>query len=103
MDINAKKEQFSQAYVQAVAAVAGYSWAKPCPDDDSIDLTLAAKGGGGTIRSPKLDVQVKCHAAEVLAEPSFSYALKIKNYDDLRDANVLGSPDIQSGESSRIS
>ncbi len=34
MDINAQKEQFSLAYVQAVAAVAGYSWSQPSVDED---------------------------------------------------------------------
>lgn len=89
MDINAKKEQFSQAYVQAVAAVAGYVWAKPSVDDDSVDLTLAARGGSGTVRSPKVDLQLKCHAAPLPADSHFSFPVKIKNYDDLRDEAVL--------------
>ncbi|WP_010582814.1 DUF4365 domain-containing protein [Schlesneria paludicola] len=84
MDINARKEQFSQAYVQAVAAVAGYCYSKPEVDDDSVDLTLAQKGGGGTVRSPKLDLQLKCHAAESPVDDHFSFPLKKKNYDDLR-------------------
>lgn len=88
MDINAQKEQFSQAYVQAVAAVAGYNWSQPSVDDDSVDLTLAAKGGGGITRSPKLDLQLKCHALATPAESCFSFALKIKNYEDLRGDNV---------------
>ncbi len=88
MDLNAKKEQFSQAYVQAVAAVAGYCWSKPSVDDDSIDLTLSAKGSMGTYRSPKLDLQLKCHAS---TQPitDFPFPLKLKNYDDLRDSSVL--------------
>lgn len=89
MDLNAQKEQFSRAYVQAVAAVAGFAWSEPSVDDDSIDLTLSDRGGGGTIRSPKLDIQLKCHAHAALTEPSFSYAVKIKNYDDLRDDSVM--------------
>ena len=35
MDINLQKEQFSNAYLQAVASVAGYSLYKPNVDDDS--------------------------------------------------------------------
>ena len=30
-----QKEQFSRAYVQAVAACAGFSWSVPSVDDDS--------------------------------------------------------------------
>jgi len=37
MDINQQKEQFSNAYIQAVASVAGYSLYKPNVDDDSVD------------------------------------------------------------------
>lgn len=88
MDLNAQKEQFSRAYVQAVAAVAGYSWSVPSVDDDSIDLTLSARGGGGTTRSPKLDLQLKCHALQTPTSTQFSFDLKIKNYDDLRDETI---------------
>ena len=42
-----QKEQFSQAYVQAVAACAGFGWSKPSVDDDSIDLCLHATGAAG--------------------------------------------------------
>ena len=89
MDLSAQKEQFSRAYVQAVAAVAGYAWSQPSVDEDSIDLTLAARGGGGTIRSPKLDLQLKCHAQNTPTETTFAYPLKIKNYDELRDDTVM--------------
>lgn len=89
MDINAQKEQFSRAYVQAVAAVAGFAWSVPSVDDDSIDLTLSDRGGGGTIRSPKLDLQLKCHAQITPDQPTFSFDVKVKNYHDLRDNTVM--------------
>jgi hypothetical protein len=89
MHIDQRKEQFSRAYVLAVAAAAGYAWYQPSVDDDSIDLGLAARGGSGTIRSPRLELQLKCHAAETPSGSQFSHDLKIKNYEDLRDATVL--------------
>ncbi len=89
MDIDQRKEQFSHAYVKAVAAVAGFAWYKPSVDDDSIDLGLAQTGGGGTTRSPRLEVQLKCKAFATPNEPDFSHSIKLKNYDDLRDTNVL--------------
>ena len=89
MDINSQKEQFSRAYVQAVVAVAGYTWAQPFPDNDSIDLMLSAKGGSGTARRPRVDLQLKCHAAETPTGSSFSFPLKIKNYDDLRVDTIV--------------
>jgi hypothetical protein len=88
MTIDMQKEEFSHAYVKAIAACAGYAWSKPSVDDDSIDLCLHERGGGGTIRSPRLDLQLKCKASEIPANQDFNYSLKIKNYDDLRDNNV---------------
>jgi hypothetical protein len=89
MDLNQRKEQFSHAYVKAVAAVAGFAWYKPSVDDDSVDLGLAMRGGGGTVRSPRIEMQLKCHAAATPTEDEFSFRLdKMKNYDDLRDPAV---------------
>jgi Domain of unknown function (DUF4365) len=85
MDLNQRKEQFSDAYVKAVAAVAGYAWYKPSVDDDSIDLGLAMRGGAGKIHSPRLEIQLKCHAAATPTEDEFSFRLNLKNYDDLRN------------------
>lgn len=93
MTIDDQKEQFSYAYVRAVTAVARVGVAEPRPDDDSVDLILSRRDTGAIIRSPKLDVQVKC--ADVAASTvkitamHIHYALKLKNYDDLRPENLL--------------
>ncbi|MEZ2225342.1 MAG: hypothetical protein ACBR50_03540 [Microcoleus sp.] len=52
MELNQQKELFSKAYVRAVAAVAGFSVNQLEVDDDSIDLHIVGRGGGGTIFSP---------------------------------------------------
>ena len=85
MDINAQKEQFSQAYVRAVAAVAGFAVAKPEVDDDSVDLSI--KSRLHAVR-PQLDVQLKCTETLDLADNIMAFALKQKNYVDL-SADVL--------------
>lgn len=83
MHISHQQEEFSRAFVHAVASCAGFR-VQPgaLPDDDSIDLTLCGRGPSGQVRSPKLDVQLKC-----LLGPSptadFAYPLKVKNYNDL--------------------
>jgi hypothetical protein len=59
MDINQQKEQFSNIYLRAVTTVAGYSLYKPFVDDDSVDWGVAAKGGTGPIRAPRLELQLK--------------------------------------------
>lgn len=90
MELSQRKEQFSNAYLQAVSSVASFSLFPPPPvDDDSVDRTVAASGGSGTIRSPRLDVQLKCTAAPLPNGSHISYGLKLKNYDDLRPENVL--------------
>ena len=89
MDINNRKEQFSIAYVRAVASVAGFTVYQPEVDNDSVDLGLAAKGIMGTVRSPKLDMQIKCTSREILGVDSLTFPLPIKNYNDLRHDDLL--------------
>lgn len=80
-----RMEQFSYAYVQAVAAAAGVSVSKPSVDDDSVDLTLLRRTVGTRRRSPRLDLQVKATYADRLTADRLPYDLSVKNYDDLRD------------------
>lgn len=88
MDIGQQKEQFSIAYVRAVAATGGFSLYKPEVDDDSIDHGIGQTGGGGTIRSPKFEFQLKCASREsgdvTIRDEDISYRLKLKNYEELR-------------------
>jgi hypothetical protein len=82
--IDQRQEQFSKAYVRAVAAVAGFRVQEgPQPDDDSVDLTISARGPLGTVRSPKLDVQMKSTRVHVDGDP-IPYPLSMKNYEELR-------------------
>jgi hypothetical protein len=86
VDINAQKEQFSHAYVRAVAAVAGFAVAKPEVDDDSVDLSIKSKLH--SVR-PQLDVQLKCTETLELSDIQMGFQLKQKNYLDLSAADVL--------------
>jgi Domain of unknown function (DUF4365) len=71
----------SIAYVHAVAASAGYNCGEPGgPDRDSIDIQIAAGGG----MRPKLDIQLKATTRLKKTATNYSFALKKKNYDDLR-------------------
>lgn len=89
MDENMQKEQFSNAYLRAVAAVAGFSVAKPEVDDDSVDWSLQARSRDGYRRSPRLELQLKCTAEPNIANGVLRYPLKVKNYDDLRIDTVV--------------
>ena len=46
MEKNIQKEQFSIAYVRALAAVAGVKVWHTDVDDESVDMTLERTGGG---------------------------------------------------------
>lgn len=89
MDINQHKEQFSLAYLHVVATAAGFKLSDPRVDDESVDVTVGQTGGEGTVRSPRLDVQLKCTERDVLREDGVHFQLKRKNYDDLRDPDVM--------------
>ncbi len=83
-------EQFSRAYVHAVASAAGFNVFPPCEiDNDSVDLTIGDKGPGGTIRSPRIDLQLKCEQGEPAPGDPLSFAVKLKNYEDLRQTDYM--------------
>jgi hypothetical protein len=83
------KEEFSYAYLHAVAAAAGVAVTRWHVDDDSIDSTLAFRGAGGTVRSPKLDVQLKATSVPKYVDDCITFRLKIKNYDDLIATDLM--------------
>ena len=61
LHLTQRKEQFSLAFVRAIAAVSGYRITRCEVDDDSIDLGLKGSRRDGSSRcAPHLDLQVKC-------------------------------------------
>jgi len=87
MDLNKRQEQFADAFLLAVAAVAGFQAMKPPVDNDSVDWTIASR----LPRRPKIDIQMKSRGVEDAdAEDDFiRYDLKRKNYDDLILTDLL--------------
>lgn len=86
---NLRKEQFSHAWVRAIASVAGFSVSQPSVDDDSIDIAFAENSLGGTHRAPRIEAQLKCTSEAVVKNDSMQFQLKIKNYNDLRSDAVM--------------
>ncbi len=78
-----QKEQFSIAYVRAVAAAARVNIYKMEVDADSVDIGFAVKSVAGVAQSPKLDAQLKCVTELVGGDAVFRYPLKAKNYNEL--------------------
>jgi hypothetical protein len=89
MDIAQRKEQFSRAYVRAVAAVAGFSVATPEVDDESIDMALSGRSVEGVPCRPRIELQLKCTAGDVVRDDLIVYPLRRKNYDELRLTDLL--------------
>lgn len=89
MYISHQQEEFSRAFIYAIASAAGLKFnSTATPDDDSVDVMISARGLRGTARSPRLDVQAKCRRSPAIGDP-ISYSLPQKNYDDLRQGDYV--------------
>ena len=87
MHIDQRKEQFSIAYVHAVASAAGFALLDPRVDDDSIDLRITANKKFH-VSAPELSLQLKCFDGADRSKETFSYFLKKKNYAELCGTDV---------------
>lgn len=85
------KEQFSVAYLTAIAAQAGLNHNSPVIDEDSVDISLIGTGYLGLIRNPQIDIQLKCTSQNVIEGDKLKYDLKLKNYNDLRGENIANT------------
>ena len=89
MDSNTQKEEFSYAYIYAIAATAGYAIQKANTplDQIGIDLTIAAVGQQGIFGMPQIFIQVKSTSRAIADNNFIRYPLKIKNYEELISPN----------------
>lgn len=86
MSLNDLKAAFSHAYVHAVAHAAGYfaQDSNRDMDSDGVDVTLFSRDVSGVVRSPRLELQLKCTEKPVNEDP-FPFDLPVKNYEELSD------------------
>ena len=87
-DVTARQEAFSDAYIQAVAAVAGCSISSPRPDNDKIDWLIGSRVRGTKFTKPLIAIQAKCLLSLSAAGEHTPYTLDIDTYDNLRDEFV---------------
>ncbi len=82
-----RMEDLSLAYIRAVVAQAGFIVDPITSDWESRDGTIHATGG----KRPKIDFQAKCHGTDPLppGEASFPFDLPLKNYDELRNPDLI--------------
>ncbi|MHC5747681.1 MAG: DUF4365 domain-containing protein [Nostoc sp.] len=94
MFITTQKEEFSYAYISAVASVAGYSFQiAPRPLDlVGVDVTITGLVSPGSRRRTRLDLQLKCTSQDLLDNQGIKYPLEIKNYNELRNTNLDDDP-----------
>lgn len=82
--MNDRKELFSLAYIQGVAARAGFEVMHKRLDRDSVDCHIVSQDG----RCPQIHVQAKGTSRDVLEPSEVVFPLPLKNYDDLRQPRV---------------
>lgn len=91
MELNIQKEEFSYAYIHAVASAAGYTFERaPQPlDRVGVDVIITSPDKVGSMSIPQLHLQVKSTSIKTLTEDTLRYPLKVKNYEELRDESRL--------------
>lgn len=92
--MQARMEDMSFAYIQAICANNGYDIARTSHDNDCIDCTIECCGypkdnAGCIMYSPKVDVQLKASFANVVTAPNgdILYDLSARNYNYLVNPN----------------
>ncbi|GGL15213.1 DUF4365 domain-containing protein [Mangrovihabitans endophyticus] len=75
--------QHGEAFVFSMASAAGLLANKPFPDVDGVDWTIGYAGILGTVRSPKIDVQVKSSSSPRGDAEHWHYRLRRKHFDAL--------------------
>ena len=83
MQLNDQKEQFSLAYVRAVAACAGYKIEIPSsPDRNSVDGRLFSD-------AEIIEFQVKATSQNIERDGIVRFPLPVKNHEDLRNPDAM--------------
>lgn len=84
MNVATLQEQFSLAYIRAIATVAGFTVTKPELDFTSVDLQIEADWTGEEVEHPKIEVQAKCTSTDPGEGDHIPFDLPVKNHRDLR-------------------
>ena len=83
MDLNARKEQICVAYFRAVVAAAGFTILSWETDFDRVDISVASDQDSGLSTRPRLDVQLKCTARDLLRADGLHLSLPRRDHADL--------------------
>src|SRR4051794_1192954 len=93
MYITNKMEELSYAYIHAVASRAGILVTRRHPDLESgeIELKCLSNPAPDSLYAPLIEILLKSTAVDLGDAEAFSYALKMKNYRELRKPRHLPS------------
>jgi hypothetical protein len=89
LDLNALKEEFSYAYIHAVASAAGYICQRSDrqSDNDGVDITIKKSGRGPGRTRDYLELQVKCSAKSSskvrIGKDKIGFRLETDSYSEL--------------------
>ena len=78
-----------EAYVFALASAAGLLASRPILDLDGVDWSIAHPGPLGTLRSPKIEAQVKTWSKPVGDDDSWAYRLKRGHFNALAGSGFV--------------
>ncbi|MGE0598665.1 MAG: DUF4365 domain-containing protein [Dehalococcoidia bacterium] len=77
--MNDRKEQFSHAYLRAVASAAGLAVMRNEVDRNSVDVYVHAVDASFGVKQPLIGVQLKCSSTVRLDADTLSFPLSRKN------------------------
>lgn len=83
------KEQYSIAFVHALATRARCKIQGLDVDDEQVDLTIRQKASHLKFTRVAIDVQMKCTSQELIRDDGLHFSLSKKQYDGLRAPGVL--------------
>jgi hypothetical protein len=70
-----------EGFVFALASAAGLTTSKTLPDVDGIDWQIAYPGPKGTVRSPRIEMQVKSSSNPQVEDNAFKHRLSVKHHN----------------------
>ena len=80
---NVHQGHHGEAFVYAMACAGGYTTSRMDLDVDGVDWQVGYPGPKGTIRSPKIEFQVKTWSDPVVEDGSYRYRLTTTHYNML--------------------
>ncbi|GAA2550941.1 hypothetical protein GCM10010435_21370 [Winogradskya consettensis] len=83
MNANVHQGLHGEGFIFALASAAGLTTSRMNLDVDGVDWQIAASGPRGTVRSPKIECQVKSKSAPDLRDEHYRVRLPIESYNKI--------------------